>query len=141
MTLLSESGTNILAEDGSKVLIGTKLTEISSVGSSYFHKYKLNNEEYNVECSQSEYNALKVQGAGAPSLPNGSTWLGSFAGTKFNTSSGRIENGQFYISTELGGVKVVKLPNKPAGVVASDKIVNNELDQTSEAVLNQLVWR
>lgn len=124
---------NILKEDGGKVLIGTKLTEITPVGSSYFHQYQLNGEFYNVECTQAEYEALGLKGATAPSLPNGAVWVNSFAGIKFNTASGRIENNQFCAA---GSLQAVKLPGKPVGYVTSEKVVNNELDPIEAVRLN-----
>lgn len=85
----------------------TKLTPRTYLGDGYFHWFKNDKtgEEVTVECTQEEYEALGLPGAG-PAVLEGHTWLSSAGGTvKVDTPSGFLGENEY---TVRGGEKVVR---------------------------------
>ena len=107
-----------------------KLTLVEATGEWYFHKYKLGNEYFEQECTQQEYENMPK---GGPTLPKGALWLGSAKGTRFNTASGSLENGQYFL---IDKVAIVKLPGKIAIPVAQERVVADELAKETENFIN-----
>lgn len=95
------------------------LTKTSVIGVRYGHFYSGGFQE----CTQQEYEALKMKGAGPPSLP--AKWLHSSGPMReYDTASGFLEE-NFYADLDENRYLV-----KTGGheyQVAKDFIVNNEL--------------
>lgn len=102
-----------------------QLTEVHKIGMLYGHFYELEGVQLFQECSQEEYEALGLRGAGAPkNLPKGAEWKHSGCFYKFDTDSGFLEDGTFSANPEEPERVWVKSGGK-VSYVESNKIDAN----------------
>ena len=71
------------------------LNKINIIGQKWAHQFKKEDGTiFEVETTEQDYNDVSQQKILPPINENG-VWTGGYCGTKFNTTSGNIEDGQY----------------------------------------------
>jgi hypothetical protein len=110
------------------------LTKIEIVGERTFHYFRnvATQEIVRVPCTNAEYNALGMEGAGQPSNGEGFVWINSAREPKYDTPDGDLTADSYAI---LGsGQHVVRLAEDPmfkVHVVDSSEIVEGKVEIAS----------
>lgn len=107
------------------------LTEVGQVGERCFHYFtnQSTGEVVRVPCTDEEYNALSLPGAGAPAYQKGFVWKSSTREIKYDTPDGDLPPDSFF--TLPSGKHIVRFAEKkPFELVEAnpEEIVNGQAD-------------
>jgi hypothetical protein len=111
-----------------------QLTKRNPVGIGYWNRFIDQNGDVSLEeITQAEYEALSLSGAAQPSS-SGKTWYGSFSGTKYDSPSGKILNGDYAVLDDT--TCIVGITDGGIRFVAASSIVNDSIDDTLKTTLD-----